>query len=266
MRVIPSVVYPVWTRQWPAYNDPVVELVHQAALAEGRPVSVIDVGAAMGDTALLLHAMCPDDISALLCVEADDLFVRFLSHNVRGVRGATYIHAALGDGEPIPALIRDRRGTAIAAGAVRTPSKTLDDVVSAWGESPDVLKIDTDGSDGRILAGAQATLDRYRPAVIFEWDPGSFLRTGADWREPFEVLAATGYSQFVWFTKYGEFSHFMLELDRASIVAQAEFCLSTRARHEWHYDVAALPSASRVSLVNLADLAFAKHRKLVALT
>src|SRR5262245_35395186 len=51
--------YPILARQFPTYNDPLVAAIRQAFAIKGGPVSFVDVGAAVSDTALLLLANCP---------------------------------------------------------------------------------------------------------------------------------------------------------------------------------------------------------------
>ena len=51
--------YPAFYRRWTRYNDPLVELVQRTHLHSGRPITVVDVGAAVGDTALLVMDRCP---------------------------------------------------------------------------------------------------------------------------------------------------------------------------------------------------------------
>lgn len=71
--------YPAFVRRWPTYNDPLVELVHQAYRAKGAPVQLVDVGAAVGDTVLLVLERCPGAVKRFDCVEGDSEFFGFLS-------------------------------------------------------------------------------------------------------------------------------------------------------------------------------------------
>ncbi len=118
----------------------------------------------------------------------------------------------------------------------------------------DVLKIDVDGFDGQVLRGADRILSRDRPAVIFEWHPILCERTSNNWTDHFEALKFKGYEQFVWFTKYGEFSHFMCGYDPTNVAMLAELCLNSESYDDLHFDVVALPPGSVTSPQALADL------------
>ena len=48
------------------------------------------------------------------------------------------------------------------------PRVTVDGYVDRHGLTPDVIKIDTEGSDLQVLQGAERALAKYRPLVLFE--------------------------------------------------------------------------------------------------
>lgn len=260
MRLTPTAVYPVYARRWPTYNDPLVEIVGRAAEALGRPADVVDVGAAMGDTAALLRGSCPEAIGSLVCIEGDPLFASYLRANVEGT-DTVVVEALLSDQNTARALVRNPVGTATSAGADGAAARRLDDVLAEANQRCDVLKIDVDGYDGRVLAGGVTTLLQDRPVVFFEWDPGSYERSGSDWRQPFEVCEGANYASYVWFDKYGRFTHLMVGYDRATVEAHAKLCLSSKVLIEWHYDVVAIPSESSVDPQLLAELQFARQHK-----
>lgn len=260
LRLTPTAVYPAYARRWPTYNDPLVEVVGQAAAALGRPVDVVDVGAAMGDTAALLRGSCREALRSLVCVEGDPVFARYLRINTEGT-GAEVVECLLSDRSTARALVRNPVGTATSVGEEGAPARTLDAVLSEIERRCDVLKIDVDGYDGRVLAGARETLRRDRPVVFFEWDPGSYERSGSDWHQPFEICEESGYSSYVWFDKYGRFTHLMQGYDRATVDAHARLCLESKLLVEWHYDVVALPAESTLDPMRLAELGFARAHK-----
>lgn len=260
LQLTPTAVYPAYARRWPTYNDPLVEVVGQAAAAKGAPVHVVDVGAAMGDTAALLRGSCPDQLASLLCVEGEPLFAQYLRANVAGT-STQVVEALLSDGSTARELVRNPTGTATSIGAEGASARTLDDLLKEHAGSCDVLKIDVDGYDGRVLAGAQQTLRTERPVVFFEWDPGSYERSGSDWRQPFEICEEHGYDRYVWFDKFGRFTHLMKGYERESVSAHARLCLTSTRLVEWHYDIVALPRESGVDPQAVAELAFTRGHK-----
>jgi FkbM family methyltransferase len=256
--------YPAFSRRWPTYNDPLVEVVHQAQVAKGSPVTLVDVGAAVGDTVLLVLERCPGAVETVHCVEGDAEFFGYLRRNLAGLPGVRLHNVLLSDvaGEEA-GLVRVHKGTASAQGEDRVPATTLDAVLDAAGGSAvDVLKIDTDGFDGKVLAGAVGLLEAHHPTVIFEWAPRVYDATGQDRYRPFEVVAAAGYRWLVWFDKYGRFSHVDDGYRRGPVEVLAELCVSDRAPGpDWHYDVVALPEGSAIDPVEMAALAYARGRR-----
>jgi FkbM family methyltransferase len=240
--------YPTIAGRFPEYNRPQVLTVQATAAAVGRPVHVVDVGAAVGDTALKLLSECRDEIASLTCVEGNPRFAKMLRLNLAR-HGAIVHEAMLSDTEgEAPELVHNQHaGTASATGTARVPTTTLDALLAA--KPVDVLKIDTDGYDGLVLAGSQSILDR-RPVVLFEWHPVACAVAGTDERLAFRVLR--DYPCALWFTKYGVFSHITYGIDDATLDAMAAICRDADLP-DWHYDVVALPPGSRVSVTELAS-------------
>ena len=241
--------YPYLIRLHPNYNAPQVELVAASADVLSRLVTVIDIGAAIGDTALLLLQHCGVAIGALECFEGEPAFAEMLRQNLRDPR----IHVrevVLSDRPgPVPSLIRSQHeGTASAHGDELVTASTLDAELADI--SPDVMKVDTDGFDGTILAGGKEVLERAHPAVLFEWHPALCRLVGADPQLAFEVLRESGYNRWVFFTKYGRFSHF----GDACVDQLERLCLTSKTLPDWHYDVVALHPSSKIDEVALADL------------
>ncbi len=75
----------------------------------------------------------------------------------------------------------------------------------------------------------------------------------------FDALAEMGYRTFVFFTKHGVFSHFVVDVaeSRRELQLLGEYCLTTSTRPDWHYDVVALVDGAELSAVALADLTHA---------
>ena len=110
-----------------------------------------------------------------------------------------------------------------------------------------MIKIDTDGYDGRVLAGARRICAEDFPLVQFEWHPRLADAAGVPVELAFDELQRVGYEHFVWFDKFGHYSH--VDEGVAARVARAEWCRhgSTPAP-DWHYDVVAVPGRSGVDV------------------
>jgi len=249
--------YPIYARRYAALNAPLVELAYQTWKTKRRKLTFVDVGAAVGDTVLLLYANLPDAFNNFFCVDGDREFFVYLEQNLNHLPEGRLINTLLSNTEEkIPDLLRIHTGTASAQSDVRRTTTTLSAIIT---EDIDLLKIDVDGFDGRVLSGAMDILRRSHPSVIFEWHPILCQSTGNNWIQHFEALNDSGYSLFLWFNKFGCFSHFTTGLPLPEINALAEYCLSD-IPSDWHYDVVALHDTSGISPIDLAKLQFAKVR------
>jgi FkbM family methyltransferase len=249
--------YPIYARRFPSLNAPLVELAYQTWKSKVNPIFFVDVGAAVGDTVLLLYANLPGAFCGFVCVDGDPEFYGYLEKNLRHLPEGRLVNSLLsGAEEEILDLVRTHTGTASAQSQVKRTATTLSELIS---EEVDLLKIDVDGFDGRVLSGASDLLQRCHPSVIFEWHPILCQQTGNNWTDHFRILTAAGYSRFVWFTKFGDFSHFMMGFSQSEVNALAEYCL-VDIPADWHYDVVALHDTSNVSAMKLAKLRFAATR------
>lgn len=245
------------------WNDPFIEIVAQSLETVGRRIEIIDVGAGIGDTVLLIEANCPQAVERYLCIEGDPQFHRLCEYNLSHMSNVSSICAMLSaKSESVGALIRNHAGTASAKGNKATQATTLD---SLFGYSNlvgvDVLKIDVDGFDGKVLAGSRRILSAQQPAVIFEWHPIACIDTDNDPIAHFNILSEHNYNCFVWFDKFGLFSHFSKFPDKWSIESLIQVATNKRHDPDWHYDVIALGSRSRIDPVRLAELPYAKQRR-----
>jgi FkbM family methyltransferase len=236
--------------------------VYQSYKLQQQPITFVDVGAATGDTILLLYANCPNMIGNFYCVDGDLEFNTYLRNNLAHLKEGKIFSVMLSASEEsVKELVRTHSGTASAQGTSEVASTTLDALLQGSNpETIDIIKIDVDGFDGKVLCGARQLLSRYRPAVIFEWHPIICQQTSNNWIDHFDALKDSGYTKFIWFTKFGEFSHFTGNSDSQSLATMAKFCLESKTRDDWHYDVIALHESSLLLETPLAELAFASAR------
>jgi len=239
----PGNPYPFILAENPGFNEPLVQLVRQVHRHLGRPLVVIDVGASIGNTALLLAAECGEALGRLHCLEGDADFLAYLQHNTARLARVTVYHAMLARAVGVTrALQHHHPGTAGAIGDRDAPATTLDHLMLVAESRFDVLKSDIDGSDGEALAGAAQLLARDHPAVIFEWHPFLIREAGHAPETAFSTLCAAGYRTFLWFTNQGNFSHFSAG-EPAEVEKWNRALLALRPYGDPHFDVIALPES-----------------------
>lgn len=254
--------YPLYARKFRTFNAPLVELAYQTYSAMGRPLCFVDVGSAIGDTFLLIHANCQGMVRKALCVEGDSSFFEILLENLAGFPNVAMARALLSSSKgEVRRLERTHPGTASALGEGTETSTNLDSIILMQPlETVDLIKIDVDGFDGEVLEGAYQTLIKDKPSVIFEWHPSLCRQTDNSYYRHFDTLKCCGYRTFIWFDKFGNFSHFTAENDRGPLDLLAEMAFSDSFCTDLHYDVIALHQNSKVSPVEVAKLGFAGKR------
>ena len=165
---------------------------------------VVDVGANVGYHTLLAAAAV-GPTGRVFALEPGAANFRLLVYNLRrsGMSDrATAICAAAWrqSGEVRLALspgnTGDHRCEALTAcrPTLRVPAFSLDDLFPP-GAHVDLIKIDAQGSDHRVLEGAAGILSRSRPLVLCEFWPRGIRDLGDD---PCNVLAAIGGGHYDW--------------------------------------------------------------------
>jgi FkbM family methyltransferase len=251
--------YPLILSDFPTFNAPLVELVHQSARATKMPLTFVDVGAATGDTVLLIKARCPGVVRQFICIEGDSEFHELLLANTRQFKDVTVVHALLArESMQIRSLVKHHKGTASATGESMVQAIRLDSLASIQSVSVDVLKIDVDGFDGEVIAGAVETLSRCRPFVLFEWHPKLTTATCNSPLCAFETLAHCGYDRFAWFHNIGTFSHFSVGYSPDVLQKQMHYLLAVNSRADEHFDIISLHRDAKFDEVALARMDFAR--------
>jgi FkbM family methyltransferase len=257
--------YSLITRQYNSFNNPLLELINFTFINKKATVNIIDIGAAIGDTALFTLANSNIQINKIYCIDGDDEFFGYLTNNTKNLKKISAYKALLSDGssQNEAELIRTHSGTASAQGVLRKEAISLDKLMTNLFEPEiriDVIKIDVDGFDGKVIAGSIDLLKRFRPNIIFEWHPLLYSITNNDVNLPFQILQQQGYENFIWYDKYGNFSHFDLNHSIEETDLMRQVCINGRHDYDWHYDIVAIPPTD-YSLISLAEMQYAKNKK-----
>lgn len=245
LRLNPGSLYPLLVAEHPHFNAGLVAAAKAVQKQVDRPVHLIDVGAAVGDSAVLVHEHLGRNLGSCICVDGAEDNRPLLEHNLEGIPGAAILITMLSsEPGPIPSLLRHKPGTAAAIGPGRTTACTLDQALSCLPHRNrcDLLKIDTDGYDGDVVAGAVRLLETDRPVVCFEWHPDLIARCGRAAATAFDVLRGAGYGPFIWLHNTGPLSHWSNVPPQAEYLEQlARYLRFRNTPFDPHYDVIALP-------------------------
>jgi FkbM family methyltransferase len=193
----------------PLWLHPLLDTV---AALELSTVQVVDVGANIGDSVALLEAKLPG-VCRYLCIEPDDSFYECCRLNTAANERVTLLKCFVGDTGPCGVAIdHGAPGTAttqiLGGGAEDTGSAqralTLDEVCAGL-STVDVIKVDTDGFDFKVIRSAAGILRKHHPLLFFEWAPTLWEAQREDSLAVFDFLATLEYSHFVFFADNGFF-------------------------------------------------------------
>jgi FkbM family methyltransferase len=199
---------PLYWAAHPLYDRALPRIARTIAGASGQ-VSIIDVGANVGDTAAALLA---DPRARVVSVEGDEKYFPLLLQNTsRAGARAICVQVCCDEADHANARLPVRGGgttrfAAARTGASSTSTRTLDAIVrdAAPGFSPDLLKVDTDGFDFKVLRGAESLIRTARPAIFFEWQPEFLLMQQEDPFSIFPWLAERGYDELLLYDNVGQ--------------------------------------------------------------
>jgi len=209
---------------YPQYSQNLPRLA-EYALAKYPDLTLIDVGANIGDTARFVRAQL--DIP-ILCVEGSEEYLPYLRENTAGMSDVEIEASFLGEATPAAGLeLVSHKGTArLSAEAAADASsqvslRTLDEVLAAHVRfsNSKLLKSDTDGFDAKILRGATKLLETVRPLVFIEYDPIFLSEQGDDALEMLSDLRDLGYAHALVYDAYG-YLVMGLSLDDWGVVSQ----------------------------------------------
>ncbi len=162
----------------------------------------VDVGANVGIHTLAVARHLAAGGGAVLAFEPHPVNHRLLIHNIHQNRLRHVIAENLGLAEA-PALLT---GTASQSGGnwslasqgeyrFEVQLVRLDDYLQ---DHPlprlDLMKIDVEGAEVRVLRGARKTIERFRPLIVFEVCPAWLTKMGTSPAELFAELVGHGYS------------------------------------------------------------------------
>ena len=211
---------------------------------------VIDVGSNIGVFSLKIARLLQlnrDDSAKVIAVEANPKVAEMLRQQIALNPGFAHQvdvwELALGDKECQISFASDQENTggghivesiSETKSCISVPMKRLDDLVDAQGLGPvGVLKIDVEGFEPEVLAGAQRTIKRDRPVL--------YLEVTDHW------IKARGHSAFGMLSALNQKFGYTFQIDRGTTLQPFDINLNMVEqlnRDEIQYNVLGLPPAS----------------------
>ena len=214
---------PSTVASFPRFDTLLPEFLHFLMDGRQKKLLVVDVGANIGDTAALASAKIGVDAMRIICLEADEQYLPFLRANTENL-DAEIICAIIGSSsrEEPAAVQRTSAGSGVIIASTQAAKVlALDDVLH--GQTPDLIKIDTDGYDLEVLRGARRCLQNTGPHLFIELSPYHLRMYGKE--EPaavFSFLRDMGYSATIIYDNTG-YPICLLDLDSRQLEMIVEY-------------------------------------------
>ncbi len=166
----------------------------------------IDVGANIGDT---IAAFYSDEEDVFLAIEPNPYFNKVLTVNWAWNNNVTVISEVCSSESGVDTftIIDGKNGTSsivTAENGIKMCKMTLDDIVKSYPSAADVnvIKIDTDGHDLDVIAGAVKIISKNRPVVLFECEviDNNYIHSCTKTLNTFKSI---GYSSFLLYDSRG---------------------------------------------------------------
>jgi len=234
--------------KFPLYDRAVPRICNYLSSINGVSVNIIDVGANIGDTAALIKSSV--DNCRILCVEGSDLYVPLLKKNFAHDENILIIDAFCTDiiDDNYYSII-NKNGTAsiVADGSgdriLKDLFLRLDDIYEDQKllDSVDLLKIDTDGFDYKVLRGARQLLINQQPFIFFELDKYFLMNNDENIMCIFEFLKDCNYGSLIVYDNFG----YMLGLYSVDDLHAIENIINYMYFKELYIDILVIPNGKQ---------------------
>lgn len=233
---------PFYQRHFPLYDRQLAKLCLFIQKHLRQTVNIIDVGANVGDT--VLNIGMKD--AYYLCIEGNPQYSKYIKYNLKGYQYALEKVYLCDNNDTANYVIQSSNGTGhLIQNEGHGDSVnivTLDHLLnSKYGNKQfDLLKIDTDGFDFKVIRGARHYLQRYHPLIFFEWDKAFCKEQGEDPLSIFPVLDELGYKECILFDNFGNVFDNVDTKNTALLKSYIENTIGEGL--PYYYDVLAIPN------------------------
>lgn len=226
---------PVLVNDLPLFNTPLSRLA-ASLRTQDSAVRFLDIGANIGD-GLPTVDLQPTDRSWL--VEGSDEFLPYLRYNTRTFSNVTIFPTYVAEQATIT-----RGHEVVVAGNAHVVEDlngqirfdTIDNLFAPpEKDCPNLLKIDVEGHESRVFAGAKRMLQEIQPVIFTEWHPRLLADQQLDTFAALEQLRRAGYNDAIVYDNHGFLLCECLLSDRAQLERLAGYA---RLRDFFYYDLA----------------------------
>ena len=185
----------------------------------------IDVGANIGDT---IASFYTDEEDIFLAIEPNPNFNKLLAINWAWNRNVTVVSdICSSESDENRFTIQEKNGTSSiskAKNGIKMNRRTLDDILKTYPLASDinVLKIDTDGHDLDVIAGAIKLITKNMPVILFECEPIDTNYVD-NCMKTLNKIRSIGYTSFLLYDSRGNFLGIHSLLDLSSFREQQLF-------------------------------------------
>lgn len=240
-----------YQKNFPKYDRQLAQICDFLKKKKQDSLNIIDVGANIGDTVINIGQK---DAFHLL-IEGNRTFYKYIEKNLKQYRYKIEYTFLSDEEDNVSPISHD--GTAkltktdASSGMV---SHTLDDVLATKYDDIkfDILKIDTDGFDFKVLRGATKLLEEQAPFIFFEWDKMFLNEQNEDELSIFKYLENKGYQHLILFDNFG---NYFATSNTADITLLKTYIEGTRIDGKpFYYDVLAIPANSPVTIEGIREI------------
>ena len=197
----------IYRRIYPLYSSAVGRIA-QYLSSKYPDLSVIDVGANIGDTAAIIKCRIN---APILCIEGSEYYAELLKKNVAQFENVFVENIFLGPGGSTNQSFLESGGTGkIIKNSAPNPLLKFDSLGNIVKRHTSMkaikfVKIDTDGYDSTIIRSESQFLSKHKPVVYFEYDPRLLKENDDDGLSVFNFFADINYNKLLIYNNYGEY-------------------------------------------------------------
>lgn len=197
---------PFYQKEFPLYDRQLSKLCHYIHNELNRTINIIDVGANIGDTVLNIDLKD----AFYLCVEGNEEYSKLIRPNLKHHFNYSLEKCYLTDNPNEKKYKADISYGTNKLILSNNPQEgiiiqTLDQLIEKKYNNTyfDIIKIDTDGFDFKVIRGAKKIIHKWNPILYFEWDKAFCKEQGEDPISIFPMLNDLGYTECILFDNLG---------------------------------------------------------------